>query len=93
MAKPQLLSDEAIHDIQKLFTRFLGDITDIDEGRAIAQAQVDKMIEQDYKKVEEVELPRILVDPTLTHVECVRKAKEEILKLGKFYKEVEDGMP
>ena len=36
-----LLTDEKIQEIQRMFTRFPGDITDIDEGRALVKEALD----------------------------------------------------
>ena len=36
-----LLTDEKIQEIQRMFTRFPGDITDIDEGRAFVKEALD----------------------------------------------------
>lgn len=40
-----LLPDEEIQEIQRGFTRFPGDVTDIDEGKAIAKAHLKKVVE------------------------------------------------
>lgn len=49
------LTDETIQQIQREFTRFTGDMTDIYEGRAITQAILAKIQQQGklYREVKE----------------------------------------
>ena len=52
-AQLEVLGDEEIRDIQRKYTRFPGDKTDIGEGRAISQATIaHNSKEQLYRRVE-----------------------------------------
>ena len=91
--KPPLLSWERIRMVLQEQDR-LGQRDNMFRLEAIVQDQVDKMIGEGYKKVEEVELPKpyIPVDSDGNLDESfamgARKQRQDILKLGKLYREV-----
>lgn len=76
--------------LQEIFLGICSPTLVCPNGADCIECAEKRILKLGYKKVEEVELPRILVDPTLTHVECVRHAKQTILDLcnGKILREV-----
>ena len=89
--KPPLLSWEGIRMVIQEQDK-LGQSNNMFRLEAIAQAQVDKMIEEGYKKVVEVEMPR---NPCTwdknNSLQRIRHgvytaAQRDILKLGKLWR-------